>query len=105
MALLARRIRDALDPEGKPTDQGSVDEAHLQAYLDEFVFRFNRRTSRSRGLVFHRVLDLAVGHEPVRYGDLVVDARPKRNPPPGRAGWGHPPSLERAPANRPWRAA
>ena len=87
------------------THQGSVDDAHLQAYLDEFVFRFNRRTSRSRGLVFHRVLDLAVGHEPVRYRDLVVDARPKRNPPPGRAGSGHPPSLERPPANRPWRAA
>lgn len=70
------------------THQGSVDEAHLQAYLDEFVFRFNRRSSRNRGLVFHRVLDLAVGHEPVRYRDLVVDARPKRNPPPGRAGSG-----------------
>jgi transposase-like protein len=87
------------------THQGSVDEAHLQAYLDEFVFRFNRRTSRSRGLVFHRVLGLAVAHEPVRYRDLVVDPRPKRNPPPGRAGWGHPPSLQRPPANRPWRAA
>ena len=33
------------------THQGSVDEAHLPAYLDEFVFRFNRRRSRSRGLV------------------------------------------------------
>ena len=41
--------------------------AHLQGYLDEFVFRFNRRTSRSRGLVFYRVLELAAGHEPVRY--------------------------------------
>lgn len=87
------------------THQGSVEEAHLQAYLDEFVFRFNRRTSRSRGLVFHRVLGLAVGHEPVRYRNLVVNPRPKRNPPAGRAGWGHPPSLERPPANRPWRAA
>ena len=87
------------------THQGSVDEGHLQAYLDEFVFRFNRRTSRSRGLVFHRVLGLAVGHEPVRYRELVVDPRPKRNPPDGRAGWGHPPSLERPPANRPWRVA
>jgi transposase-like protein len=85
------------------THQGSVDEAHLQAYLDEFVFRFNRRTSRSRGLVFHRVLTLAVGHPPVRYRDLIVDPRPKRKPPAGRAGWGHPPSLERPPANRPWR--
>lgn len=87
------------------THQGSVEPAHLQAYLDEFVFRFNRRTSRSRGLVFHRVLELAVGHEPVRYSDLILDRRPKRNPPAGRAGWGHPPSLERPPANRPWRAA
>ena len=87
------------------THQGSVDEAHLQAYLDEFVFRFNRRTSRSRGLVFNRVLGLAVGHEPVRYRDLIVDPRPKLNPPAGRAGWGHPPSLERPPTNRPWRAA
>src|SRR5664279_813149 len=31
------------------THQGSVDEAHLQGYLNEFVFRFNRRGSRSRG--------------------------------------------------------
>jgi transposase-like protein len=34
------------------THQGSVDAAHLQVYLDEFVFRFNRRRSHSRGLVF-----------------------------------------------------
>jgi len=87
------------------THQGSVDEAHLQAYLDEFVFRFNRRTSRSRGLVFHRVLELAVGHEPVRYRNLISDPRPKIHPPAGRAGWGHPPTLDRPPANRPWRAA
>jgi len=87
------------------THQGSVDPAHLQAYLDEFVFRFNRRTSRSRGLVFHRVLDVAVGHEPVRYRDLVADPQPKKTPPAGRAGWGQPPSLDRPPANRPWRTA
>ncbi|MDQ3612565.1 MAG: IS1595 family transposase [Actinomycetota bacterium] len=87
------------------THQGSVDEAHLQSYLDEFVFRFNRRTSRSRGLVFHRVLHLAVGHQPVRYRDLIVNPEPKAHPPAGRAGWGHPPTLDRPPANRPWRAA
>jgi transposase-like protein len=87
------------------THQGSVDEAHLQSYLDEFVFRFNRRTSRSRGLVFHRVLELAVRHEPVRYRDLILNPQPKVHPPAGRAGWGHPPTLDRPPANRPWRAA
>jgi transposase-like protein len=83
------------------THQGSVDPAHLASYLDEFVFRFNRRRSRSRGLVFYRVLELAVAHEPVRYRDLIVDPQPKRNPPPGPSGRGHPRSLERPPANRP----
>jgi hypothetical protein len=87
------------------THQGSVGEAHLQAYSDEFVLRSNRRRSCSRGLVFYRIMEPAVGHEPVRYRDLILARRPKRNPPAGRAGWGHPPSLERPPANRPWRAA
>jgi transposase-like protein len=87
------------------THQGSVDEAHLQSYLDEFVFRFNRRTSRSRGLVFYRVLELAVGHDPVRYRDLIVTPTPAKNPPTTPAGIGHPPSLERSPPARPWRAA
>ncbi len=86
------------------THQGSVDPAHLQDYLDEFVFRFNRRTSRSRGLVFRRVLELAVTHEPVRYRELVLNPEPKKHPPPGPGGRGHPPSLERPLANRPWRA-
>ena len=52
------------------THQGSVDEAHLQSYLDEFVFGSNRRRSRSRGMVFYRVRELAVSHEPIRYRDL-----------------------------------
>ncbi len=59
------------------THQGSVDEVHLRSYLNEFVFRFNRRRSRSRGLVFYRVLELA-GHEPVRYRDLILDLDPPR---------------------------
>ena len=68
------------------THQGSVNAAHLQAYLDEFVFRFNRRTSRSRGLVFYRVLGLAVGHGPVRYHDLIVNREPE-GPLTGRQRW------------------
>ena len=86
------------------THQGSVDPAHLPSYLDEFVFRFNRRRSRSRGLVFYRVLELSVGHEPVRYRHLVITPTPKKEPSAPPAGRGHPPSLERPPANRPWRA-
>jgi hypothetical protein len=47
------------------THQGSIGVEHLQSYLDEFVFRFNRRSSRSRGLLFYRLLQQAVGHEPI----------------------------------------
>lgn len=42
------------------THQGSTEEAHLQSYPDEFVFRFNRDRSRSRGPVFCRLLELVV---------------------------------------------
>ena len=87
------------------THQGSVEAAHLPSYLDEFVFRFNRRTSRSRGLVFYRVLELAVAHEPVRYRDLIARKRPRVVPPGPPQPGGHPPSLERPPANRPWRTS
>ncbi len=87
------------------THQGSVDEAHLQSYLNEFAFRFNRRRSASRGMVFYRVLELAVGHTPVRYRDLVVDPQPKATPPVPPGTSGHPPSLDRPRAARPWRAA
>lgn len=87
------------------THQGSVDEEHLAAYLNEFVFRFNRRRSRSRGLVFYRVLELAAAHDPVRYRDLIANPKPEeqRRPPPGTRG--RPPSLERPRAGRPWRRA
>lgn len=42
------------------THQGGVQPAHLQQYLNEFTFRFNRRHSRSRGLLFHRLLSIAI---------------------------------------------
>lgn len=86
------------------THQGSVDDAHLPSYLNEFTFRFNRRTSRSRGMVFYRVLELAVAHQPVRYRDLIASSRPStvpRRPPDSR---GRPPSMERPRAGRPWRS-
>lgn len=50
------------------------------SYLNEFVFRFNRRRSRSRGLVFYRVLELAAAHHPVRYRDLIATPRPTPRP-------------------------
>lgn len=85
------------------THQGAAEPAHLQEYLDEFAFRFNRRTSRSRGMLFYRVLELAVGHDPVRYRDLVADPQPKNSPPTPPATRGHPPTLERPQEHQPWR--
>ena len=59
------------------THHGSVQPAHLDAYLDEFVFRFNRRTSGSRGMLFYRLLQQAVSTEPLTYDNVV---RPLHKP-------------------------
>ena len=53
------------------THQGSVVPDHLQSYLEEFTFRFNRRTSRSRGLVFRRLLEQAVVTGPITENDVT----------------------------------
>lgn len=53
------------------THQGSVVPEHLQSYLEEFTFRFNRRASRSRGLVFRRLLERAVATGPVTEHDVT----------------------------------
>jgi transposase-like protein len=47
------------------THQGGISNAQLPYYLDEFTFRFNRRTSSARGLLFYRLLCHAVQIEPV----------------------------------------
>lgn len=47
------------------THQGAVGISHLAYYLDEFTFRFNRRTSRSRGKLFLRLMEQAVIVPPV----------------------------------------
>ena len=85
------------------THQGSVDQAHLPAYLDEFVFRFNRRRAASRGMVFYRLLELAAGHDPVRFQDLLASKKPHAQRPQPPQVRGHPPSLDRSRANWPWR--
>lgn len=46
------------------TLQGNVGCGHLQDYLNEFTFRFNRRSSKSRGLLFYRLAELAVATAP-----------------------------------------
>jgi transposase-like protein len=61
------------------THQGAVSNEHLDYYLDEFTFRFNRRTSRSRGLLFYRLLQNAVALEPTPYGEVIRHVRPRRH--------------------------
>ena len=53
------------------THQGAVSNQHMQAYLGEYTFRFNRRDSAKRGLLFHRLLEGAVNCDPITYDDLV----------------------------------
>jgi transposase-like protein len=51
--------------------QGAASARHLDYYLDEYTFRFNRRTSRSRGLLFYRLLEQAVETDPMSYGNMI----------------------------------
>lgn len=52
------------------TYHGGISDAHLEYYLDEFTFRFNRRTSRARGLLFYRLLQQAVELDPTPYHQI-----------------------------------
>lgn len=53
------------------THHGAVRHSHLDYYLDEFVFRFNRRKSASRGKLFYRLVQQAVQVDPQPYHDLI----------------------------------
>lgn len=53
------------------THQGAVSREHLDYYLDEFTFRFNRRNSGSRGKLFLRLAEQAVAVGPAPYKSMV----------------------------------
>jgi transposase-like protein len=53
------------------TYQGRIDDYHLQAYLEEFTFRFNRKTSTHRGLLFYRLAQGAMSTVPHPYEDVI----------------------------------
>ena len=53
------------------THQGAVGLEHLDYYLDEFTFRFNRRNSQYRGKLFYRLVQQAAAVDPVTYEDLI----------------------------------
>lgn len=57
------------------THQGAVSHEHLSYYLDEYVFRFNRRTSNHRGKLFYRLLQNAMEIEPTKYKEMIKNVR------------------------------
>jgi hypothetical protein len=59
------------------THPGAVGAAHWDDYLDAFTFRFNRRTSGSRGRLFQRLVGQALALGPVRGDALVGGTRPE----------------------------
>ena len=62
------------------THQGAVSQKHLNYYLDEFTFCFNRRRSKSRGKLFFRLAQQAVAVDPVPYDRIVHPTRRKAKP-------------------------
>lgn len=60
------------------THQGAVSHDHLDYYLDEYTFRFNRRTSASRGKLFYRLVQQAAAVEPVPYKAMIETVKQKK---------------------------
>ncbi len=67
---LAHRVAALLKRWLAGTHQGAVRPSHLDYYLDEFTFRFNRRASRSRGKLFYRLVQQAAAVGPVTAQDI-----------------------------------
>ena len=70
------------------TRQGAVGPEHLDACLNEFTFRFNRRRSRRRGMLFSRLLEQSIAAEPITYSSLIANpkATGRDHTPPSRPG-------------------
>jgi transposase-like protein len=83
------------------THQGRVSPEHLDAYLNEFTFRFNRRRSRRRGLLFYRLLQQAILTDPITYRTLVVNPRPSGRRPALPSSRGRVVAVSAV--HRPWR--
>jgi len=59
------------------THQGAVSHKYLDYYLDEFTFRFNRRSSKSRGKLFFRLAQQAVAVDPAPYERILCRSSEK----------------------------
>ena len=88
------------------TYQASVQPVHVQAYLDEFCFRFNRRNSVKRGMLFYRLLEQSVVTAPITQAALLKRRVPKKKPtaPPGVKRV-HVDTLDIKVHPKPWRRA
>ena len=60
------------------THAGAVREKHLQAYLDEFAFRYNRRKTAGVGRIAARVIEQLIVQEPLTMRELIDDTKPCR---------------------------
>jgi transposase-like protein len=61
------------------THQGAVSHKHLDYYLDEFTFRFNRRKSKSRGKLFFRLVQQSVAVDPVPLDVIIHPSKKAQN--------------------------
>lgn len=80
---LANRVASLLQRWLLGTHQGAVAHSHLEYYLDEYTFRFNRRTSKSRGLLFYRLINQAIDLGPVPELELkgaMIQKKSAQNP-------------------------
>jgi transposase-like protein len=73
---LANRMASLLKRWLLGTHQGAVRPSYLDYYLDEFTFRFNRRTSRSRGKLFYRLVQQAMALDPMP-AKLIAGGKPQ----------------------------
>lgn len=87
------------------TLQGATSGEHLQEYLWEFEFRFNRRKAGKPGLLFYRLMEQAVLTDPLTYQDQKACQLPARStsPTPPTGPRSSPRSLDQPDAGRPWR--
>ena len=66
------------------THHGGWGAQHVEAYLDEFVFRFNRRQSNARGLLFYRLLQTAIVMRKANYELIILRPKSKETKQRGR---------------------
>jgi hypothetical protein len=72
------RVASLLDRWWLGIHQGAIRPVHLDYYLDEFTFRFNRRTSKARGLLFYRLMEQAIECHPVSRQMIVEGHSPHK---------------------------